>query len=205
MVTHSRRALHSSCSGSWTYVRSGGWEPFLQVYVGHATEALKIIYRFNADLLPCSTFTFCPGQKYLFSSASSTSSWVRHMLVPAPVPWRRDAAGCVLPWKELILCTPYHSCCSPVAPHCHRCCWASFSDKCTSVSQIRDGSQQQRFLAFGERERLNCSLWISWLVGLVGAGAGYHAGHVLPVTGADKPEKAIGKAAKPEIRPFSDA
>lgn len=51
-------------------------------------------------------------------------------------------------------------------------------------------------------KRWSCSLWISWLVGLVGVGAGYHTRHVLPVTDA---EKAIGKAAKQQIQPFSSA
>lgn len=140
-----------------------------------------------------------------FSSARrNTSSWMRQVLIPAPLSWRRDAVGCVLPWTSS--CIPLtHSCCSPVAPYCHRCCWASFSDECTSVSQIRDGSQEQCFLAFGEEERLICSLWISCLIGLVGVGAVYHTGRVLPVTGADKPKKAIGKAAKPQIWPFSSA
>lgn len=73
------------------------------------------------------------------------------------------------------------------------------------MSQIRDRSQEHCFLAFAKGVRLSCSLWISFEVGLVGVVAGYHARHVLPGTGADKPEKAIGKAAKPEIRPLSGA
>jgi len=80
----------------------------------------------------------------------------------------------------------------------------SYSREGTSASWIRDGSQQQCILSLSFwRTRRHCSLWTSWPVGLVGAGAGYHAVHVLPVTGADKPKNPIRKAAKPEIWPFT--
>lgn len=86
-----------------------------------------------------------------------------------------------------------------LAPYCHRCfehllqrsahpCPKSETEAKSSVSWLWRRGKIELFL-----------------VGLVGVGAGYHVGHVLPVTGADKPEKAIGKAAKPEIQPFSGA
>lgn len=120
---------------------------------------------------------------------------------------RADSSPCALkkgcswlcPPMDLVLCIPYPL----LLQSCGPLLLSSFLEEWTSVSQIRVGSQEHVFLGFWRRGEIK--LWISWEVRLVGAGAGYHAGHVLPVTGADRPEKAIGKAAKPEIRPFSDA